>query len=57
MLVTAKPKPNRYPNEISSLGDHLRKTRLDRGLLQGDVAKQIEVSNSRLRKQGSDCSL
>jgi len=33
-----------YPKEIITIGDQIRKTRLDRGLLQKDVAKLIGVT-------------
>lgn len=33
-----------YPVELNTLGDHLRKVRLDRGLSQPDVAKILKVS-------------
>ena len=32
------PKPGLYPRELKSLGDHLRKHRLDLGLSQKEVA-------------------
>ena len=32
-----------YPSALTTLGDHIRKVRLDRGLLQKDVAKIIKV--------------
>jgi transcriptional regulator with XRE-family HTH domain len=38
-------KPNSlYPAQLSSLGDHLRKRRLDIGLLQSEVAAHIGVT-------------
>jgi transcriptional regulator with XRE-family HTH domain len=33
-----------YPGELKTLGDHLRKARLDRGLSQPDVAKLFNVT-------------
>jgi len=42
-LRAPKPKPERYPKEINTLGDHIRKRRLDLGLLQKQVADQIGV--------------
>lgn len=36
-------KAANYPNEINHLGDHIRRRRLDLGLLQKDVAGQIGV--------------
>ena len=35
-----------YPVEIKTLGDHIRKKRLDLGLFQKDVAKFIGVNTS-----------
>jgi transcriptional regulator with XRE-family HTH domain len=35
-----------YPKELRTLGDHLRKKRLDRGLLQREVAKRIGVTSA-----------
>lgn len=40
---TRRPQNSVYPKEIKSLGDHLRKKRLDLGLLQRDVAEQMGV--------------
>jgi transcriptional regulator with XRE-family HTH domain len=39
-----KPQPAVYPKELRTLGDHLRKRRLDLGLLQREVAAQISVA-------------
>jgi len=41
--MVVKPNPS-YPAELSSLGDHLRKRRLDLGLLQSEAAVQIGVT-------------
>ena len=43
-LKAKKPTNPTYPSELNTLGDHLRKTRLDRGLSQSDVAKIIGVT-------------
>jgi len=43
-LSVSKPKNPNYPTELKTIGDHLRKRRLDLGLLQKDVAKQIGVT-------------
>src|SRR5262249_26183545 len=43
-LKGLKPKPYGYPNELNTLGDEIRKVRLERGLLQRDVARVIGVS-------------
>jgi transcriptional regulator with XRE-family HTH domain len=40
-LTAAKPKDRSYPASLETLGDHLRARRLDLGLHQKDVAKQI----------------
>ncbi len=41
-----KPLPEAYPKEINTLGDHLRKRRLDLGYLQREVAVIIGVDES-----------
>jgi transcriptional regulator with XRE-family HTH domain len=35
-----------YPKELRTLGDHLRKRRLDLGLLQRQVAEQLGVDKT-----------
>jgi transcriptional regulator with XRE-family HTH domain len=40
-LAGHKPIPDAYPNELRTLGDHIRKRRLDLGLLQKDVAARV----------------
>jgi len=49
--VTLKaPKPRKdYPKELNTLGDHLRKKRLDLGLTQGEVAKRFHVHATTVR--------
>jgi len=42
------PPPRKYPRELRTLGDHLRKARLDRGLWQEHVAADLGVSVSTL---------
>ena len=39
-----KPTNPAYPAELKTLGDHLRKVRLDRGLSQPNVADVLKVS-------------
>ena len=39
-----KPLPAVYRKELRTLGDHLRKRRLDLGLHQRDVARRIKVN-------------
>ena len=40
-LKGPRPLPRSYPQVIATIGDHLRKRRLDLGLLQRQVAEQI----------------
>jgi transcriptional regulator with XRE-family HTH domain len=42
-LKAKKPKDSRYPSEIQTLGDHLRRRRLDLGLKQKEVARMLGV--------------
>ncbi len=39
-----KPRDPAYPDELRALGDHIRKRRLDLGLLQREVAQEIGVT-------------
>ncbi|MBI4467768.1 MAG: helix-turn-helix transcriptional regulator [Acidobacteria bacterium] len=43
MLRGLRPFSHSYPKSLNTLGDHLRKKRLDLGLLQREVAVQIGV--------------
>ncbi|MBK7407192.1 MAG: helix-turn-helix transcriptional regulator [Saprospirales bacterium] len=43
-LRAKKPINPAYPAELKTLGDRLRKTRLDRGLTQPDLAKILRVA-------------
>jgi DNA-binding XRE family transcriptional regulator len=45
-LSARKPASAAYPKELKSLGDHIRKRRLDLGLLQKDVAQRLSVSEA-----------
>ena len=45
-LKGAKSTP--YPKELRTVGDHLRKRRLDLGLSQKDVALQLEVDKGKI---------
>jgi transcriptional regulator with XRE-family HTH domain len=45
-LRTKKPSSDKYPKEINTLGDHLRKRRLDLGLPQREVADKIGVDET-----------
>lgn len=42
-LRTPKLKPERYPKQLSTLGDHLRARRIELGMLQSQVADEIGV--------------
>ena len=41
-----KPRSPKYSKELKTLGDHIRKRRLDLGLLQRQVAQLIGVSEA-----------
>ena len=45
-LTTPKPKHFRYPKEIITVGDEVRKARIDRGLTQHEVAEMIGVNRN-----------
>jgi DNA-binding transcriptional regulator YiaG len=45
-LSGPKPLPKAYPKALKTLGDHLRKKRLDLGLLQREAAEQIGVDTA-----------
>jgi transcriptional regulator with XRE-family HTH domain len=38
-------KPNGFPDHPTTLGEHLKKARIERGLLQRDVAKSLRVDS------------
>ena len=42
-LKAQRPLPRSYPQALATIGDHLRKRRLDLGLLQREVAAQLGV--------------
>lgn len=44
-FIGYKPMNPAYPEKLETLGDHLRKVRLDRGLYLSDVAKALGVTN------------
>jgi transcriptional regulator with XRE-family HTH domain len=44
-LIGYRPMNPNYPQELVTLGDHLRKVRLDRRIYQSDVAKALGVTN------------
>jgi transcriptional regulator with XRE-family HTH domain len=45
-LKAKKPLSKRYPKELITIGDHIRKHRLDRGLQQNQVALLICVDKT-----------
>jgi len=45
-LTYSRPRPSGYPVELKTIGDHIRKRRLDLGLYQKDVAKIIGVDTT-----------
>ena len=45
-LRASEPRPAYYPKEINTLGDHLRKRRLDLKLLQEQIAEQIGIDEA-----------
>jgi len=48
-LRAKKPKDSAYPTEVRTLGDHIRKRRLDLGLLQREVAERLRVAVENVR--------
>jgi transcriptional regulator with XRE-family HTH domain len=46
VFITSKPKSPKYPKELKTLGDHIRKRRLDLKLFQKQVAAQIAVDTT-----------
>jgi DNA-binding XRE family transcriptional regulator len=47
-LQGKKPVPRAYPRELRTIGDHVRKRRLDMGLLQKEAARIIGVATNTL---------
>lgn len=45
-LTAKKPKHSKYPKKILTVGDEVRKMRMDRGLTQQQVAKQLSVNKN-----------
>lgn len=45
-LKAQKPKSPKYPKKLETIGDHIRKRRLDLGLFQKEVAQQIGVDTT-----------
>ncbi len=56
VLKAEKPKHFQYPKELNSLGDHIRKRRLDQGLFQKQVAEQIGVDEETIFRWESNKS-
>jgi transcriptional regulator with XRE-family HTH domain len=44
ILKSPKPLPITYPKYLKTIGDHLRKSRLDKKLLQIEVGRQLGVN-------------
>jgi len=45
-VIDSKPNSSTYPKSIQTLGDHLRAARIEKELLQADVARYIQVSEA-----------
>jgi transcriptional regulator with XRE-family HTH domain len=45
-LKGQKPKSPKYPEKLKALGDHIRKRRLDLGLLQRETAERMGVDET-----------
>ena len=43
MLKAKRPQSSKYPQQLSTLGDRIRRRRLDLGLFQKQVAEQVGV--------------
>jgi transcriptional regulator with XRE-family HTH domain len=56
-LRAPKPKPSHYPQQLNTLGDHLRSRRLDLDLSQSNVAEQIGVDTTTICNWESNASL
>ena len=46
MLTASRPLPTSYPQALKTIGDHIRKKRLDLGLLQKEVAQHVGVDTN-----------
>ena len=47
-LRAPKPKPDGYPEHSETLGEHIRKRRMDLGLLQKEAAAKLGVDDATL---------
>jgi transposase InsO family protein len=54
-LTAARPRDPAYPEELQTIGDHLRARRLDLGLLQKEVAEQLGVSQASVLSWEKNC--
>ena len=43
-----KPKTKGYPTELRTIGDHIRKKRMDEGLSQAQLAKKLNIRTHRI---------
>ena len=50
-LTGRKPPSPAYPRHLRTLGDHLRRRRLDLGLLQRDVAEELGVNETSIHNR------
>ena len=53
--VSKNQYDNRYPKELNTLGDHLRKRRLDLDLLQKEVAHLLKVDKATVYNWENRC--
>lgn len=44
LLKGEKPQPKGYPTECTTIGDHIRKVRMDRGLSQPEIGNILNVT-------------
>ncbi len=56
-LKAQKPLPSAYPQTLKTLGDHLRKKRLDLNILQKKVAQRLSVGESSIYNRGNNLSI
>ena len=54
-IITAHPQKPGYPTSLVTIGDHIRKRRLDLGLFQLQVAAQIGVDNASILNWEKSC--
>jgi DNA-binding XRE family transcriptional regulator len=55
-MQAVRPLPDGYPTELETVGDHIRKRRMDLGLFQREVADILDVQKDTVRfweKQGN----